>query len=456
MRALRRIDGHLKWAPHPAEELEERDALNNAFWQAKEAKKNAPDREERLAARIAARKERFYNQPHEITTNEIWRRQIGKSIGRDQWIDQQTRKRVLQEQSELITNRLERCGITARTGRDITLVGLISGKAERSTDYRNCNFIPVQQSRNVHQMHRDVQYYCDNAKKGSLRMLVISGGWVAIEDYRAEHRAHTRRMSKFNAEIRKRFGIELAYYNVEITINRDGDGRAMLNMHSHALAEVRQRLSPQAWKAFLAYSRNYFPKGYVHDSRIRDAKEVVKYVFKPCEFDDLTDEEFAELFHQIQGRPKEETGEECDQRALKFYNPLGRLKALRASLKRQRRKLVKVEEDGDWRWRTTEIKEVQRSENGTDSRMQNIVRAITNPSPLFSPEREPVLVVESWNGDFEGLIEENHLAEQRQAAQECRQYQKSRHDDRDGESNPAGTAFLTRDGPLASDFRTQH
>lgn len=366
--------------------------------------------------------------PREITSREINETLIGREVARDTYLDGRIRERQLREQSEHIIRRLERMGIQGRTVRGETcFVGLVSGEAELATDYRNCNIIPVQQSRNVHNMLKHVRYLVDTTKPGRLRMLVVSGGWCPLLSYRKHHKAHTRRMSKFAAHPKlKEYGIELQFYNVENTIKRADDGAAMMNLHSHVLFRSTRYLGKRKWAEFLDFARNFFPKGYVHDSKVQKANEVVKYVFKPAEFDLLTDEEFAELFHQVSGgRPQydPETGEvKCREGengeliavregALKFFHPLGALRAFRSKLNESNQKLLQVPTvDGRWIWRLTERKERQeRPESEATGERPNQVLAITRPMPKFTRRMEPCVIVQNYSGDFADMVAANGL-----------------------------------------------
>ncbi|MBT3334380.1 MAG: hypothetical protein HN394_22985, partial [Rhodospirillaceae bacterium] len=276
----------------------------------------------------------WLSRPGEVTGGQIDEKLIGREISRDQWIDGQTRARLLREQSEDIARRLEGQGIAMRQDREITMVGLVTGLSEKSTTFRNCNLIPQMQSRNMHDMMKHVRYVFDTTRKGQLRMLVVSGGWVPLEGYRDYHRAHCRRISKMAAlDDLKAAGVEALYYNVENTIQRGDDGRVMLNLHSHILIRSTRRLGKKKWRAMMDRLRRHFPKGYIHDSPIREPAEVVKYVFKPSEFKALNDGELAELFWQMHGRPAEETGKEHGEGPLKFFHPLGSMRRFRQSLK---------------------------------------------------------------------------------------------------------------------------
>lgn len=364
--------------------------------------------------------------PREISSKEINQSLIGREVARDSWIDGQRRARQLREQSDDFVRRLERVGIQARTERDeTTIVGLVSGKVERATDYRNCNLIPLQQSKNVHDMSKHVRYLFDHTRPGRLRMLVVSGGWCRYDEYRKHHRAHTRRMSKFAAHPKlKEFGISFEFYNVENTIHRDEV--AMLNMHSHVLFQSHRKLGRIKWCEFLEFARNFFPKGYVHDSKIEKPNEVVKYVFKPSEFALMTNNELAEFWHQVVGgRPKfdPDTGEietrinvageivDCCEGGLKFFHPYGSVKKMRCDLREGGQKLIMVPTNDDrWIWRVTEPHEPEEQPETKPARPKNnLVLAITRPMPKFTQRMEPCVIVQNYTGDFDRMVRDNGL-----------------------------------------------
>lgn len=365
--------------------------------------------------------------PREITSREINEALIGREVGRDTYLDGRIRERQLREQSEQVVERLERMGIQGRLTRgDVAYVGLVSGQAEPATDYRNCNLIPTQQTRNIRSMLRNVQYLVDTTKPGRLRMLVVSDGWTPLLEYRENHMASCRRMSKFSAHPKlKEYGIKLQFYNVEDTIHRNADGVAMLNLHHHVLFRSDKYLGKKKWKEFMKFARDYFPKGYVHDSKVEKAKEVVKYCFKPAEFDLLTDEEFAELFHQVSGgRPKfdPETGEVETRKGdngeliavcegpLKFFHPLGALREFRSTLKHSNQKLIQVPTvDGRWIWRVTERKAREERPESSGEERPNMVLSITRPMPKFTQRMEPCVIVQDYTGDFAEMIAANSL-----------------------------------------------
>ena len=352
--------------------------------------------------------------PRSISSDELATALIGHEVPREPFLDGLIRKRQLREQSEAIVDRMERCGISGRTGRDpVSIVGMVTVKVDELPDFRNCNLIPTVHSRNMRDIHRHVDFYISKVrKKNHLRMLVVSAGWVPLYEYRKHHKAHTRRMSKFAADPKmKAWGIQAVIYNMENTIHRDDDGRAMLNLHSHVLIHCSRYIGKKKWATYLEFARKSFPKEYAHDSAIQKAAECVKYCFKPSDFELLTDTEFGDLARQIMGGREvvdSKTGEIKKEGPLKFFIPLGALREQRRELKG--RKLIKVPVGDDWQWRVTEKhKPEPRPESG--DRVENIVLAVTRPLPVFTPRMEPCILVQGYSGEFSEMVRQAGLDE---------------------------------------------
>lgn len=343
-----------------------------------------------------------------VTVPELWNNTIGYEIDQEDWNKAEGESDQLKAQSRKIAERLEGQGIPSKIEGQTSTIGVCTGVIEKIISYRNTNIIPVMQSKNVHGISRHVKFYADNTDKKQLRMFTISNGWVPLSDYREEHKKFTRRISKFSAhENLTAVGVELAYYNIENTIKRE-NGVVMLNMHSHVLYKSTKRFGPKKWLDFIKWATTQFPKGYLHDSRIDNVQECVKYVFKPAEFNALSDIELAELFHQTFG--------------LKFFHPLGEIRAFRRELEDNKMKLVKLppedateadtEQEAPWEWRIIEKAKTGTREPSEDSGedAENILMAITNPSPKFSNQFEPCLVVHNFDGDIEALIEREGIS----------------------------------------------
>ena len=478
------VPGSQKWAAEEADRLAEVKAKKAAFWAKQGKSHDKRDRQAKLLKEMSSGNDDDWDgAPNEITSKEIWETLIGREVAREPWIDGKTRERKLNEQSEDIADRLERVGIQSRYDRRITtLVGLCSEQVERVVDYRNCNMIPAMQSRNVHDMFKHVSYLCDTTPANQLRMMVVSGGWCRNDEYRVNHIAHCRRMSKFAADpLLSKLGVTLEYYNVENTIHRGEDGGAMLNLHSHAILRFRRVLGKKRMKQFLALARRYFPKGYVHDSALQKPAEAVKYVFKPAEFDLLSDNEFRELFLQIHGREKfdpetgeieisEKTGKPRKEGALKFFHPLGSMRKFRQYLNdpSRRQKLMKVPTRGNnFAWRLTEKRKPKDAVKPSGAEKQvNVVVAITAPYPKFTQNYEPVLRVDNYNGDFSALLAQNGLQESfgtAKAIWRAKRLEAARQAEKEGAAGPllsmkhtTTTTVPDRGGKIGGDYPPPH
>ena len=352
--------------------------------------------------------------PRTKSNDELLTTLTGHEVPREPFLDSLIRKRQLREQSEAIVDRMERCGISGRTGRDpVSIVGMVTGRADTLPDFRNCNLIPTVHSRNMRDIHRHVDFYISKVRKKShLRMLVVSGGWVPLDEYRKHHKVHTRRMSKFAAHPKlKAWGIRPVFYNVENTIQRDDNGRAMLNLHSHVLIHCTRYIGKKKWAKYLKFAKQFFPKGYVHDSAIQKAAECVKYCFKPSEFELLMDSEFGDMARQIMGGREvvdTDTGEITTEGPLKFFIPLGALREQRRELKGQTLIRICIGDDLEWC-----VKEKHKPEPKPDTgtRTENIVLAVTRPLPVFTPRMEPCILVQGYSGNFGEMVRQAGLEE---------------------------------------------
>ena len=328
--------------------------------------------------------------PPPISEEELWAAQIGQSVPADEWAAGEERRHELLWQSRQIVAKLEAVGEVMRTGK-ISAIGLVSGLVATTDSYRNCNIIPVMQSRNVHDMLQHVAYWMDNGRPAwTRRMWVISNGFQKLDLYRRNHQAFTRRISRLAADpYLKEKGVRLVYYTIENTLHHLGrvPVRDRLNHHAHVLVDCARRLPKAEWLALIQYVRAQFPKGYVHDGAIRNAKELVKYVFKPSELLKLSGKRLAFLFREMKG--------------LRFYIPLGEMREFRGFLTRERMKLRKVRCQGEREWRLLPKFECHRS--SMEGRTHNLLVTITTPSPRLSPLFEPQAIVRDWDGDLVAL-----------------------------------------------------
>jgi hypothetical protein len=268
------------------------------------------------------------------------------------------------------------------------------------TQYKNTNFIPEVQAKNTHDMLKSVQYWLDITPSNQTRMWVFSWGWVPLHEYREAHQKFTRWISKFSKhDILKATQIDFSYYSIEGTIQKD-KGITYVNLHAHVLLRAGRHLGEQNWSELCDQVKARAPKGYFNDSPIRKAAEVVKYCFKPSEFDLLNDDQLAAFYNACKG--------------LRFYTPLSNLREFRGQLKESRLKLKHIETDkgpawrlvkGRTRGRLEDIEEDKQEQiDGSASSTVNVICGITAPSPTFSEVYEPSVIIRNFDGNLEGLL----------------------------------------------------
>lgn len=349
--------------------------------------------------------------PAELALERVWERVVGRPVSRGFFVDSLSARRRLLDQSKDVVARLEREGIASRAPEPVHLVGACTGSAELAQAFRNSNLIPIVQSRNVHGMLRDLRYVVDTTPRRQLRMWVVSNGWQPLAGYRDAHRSFTRRLSKFAARPElEELGLEVLFYNVEVTVHRDELGRPVLNQHSHLVVRSRRRVGADRWRRFCEWARGQFPKRHFHDAgAVEDPAELVKYAFKPDELAGLADAEFADLFRQ--------------SHRLKFFQPLGAFRELRRELKGSRLRLVQVPRApgaAELEWVTVpRARAPERDEPSSAVAEGSQVIGLTFPQPRFSPRAEPCLLVKGWRGDLGDLLRDPRIASLVQLARKC-------------------------------------
>lgn len=249
-------------------------------------------------------------------------------------------------------------------------------------------------------------------------MLVISNGWVPVSGYRQHHTEFRRRISRWAAhEKLSDLGIEVVYANIENTLQISEGACAdtiSLNQHSHVIVRCRRYLGREKWTAFIEWTRRQFRKGYVHDAgKIRSPNEAVKYAFKPLSLLELPQDVLAVL------------AEQCER--LRFYVPMGELRELRRELEpvaervdprtgeiipaRGRRRLIRVQLKGrNVEWRILECgSSSSRPDRESEASVAtaDVIVAVTLPHARFTRRCEPCLIVSSYSGQLDRLMQNN-------------------------------------------------
>jgi len=316
-------------------------------------------------------------------------------------------------QTERIADSLEAAGIQARDqGRDITLVGELTGECERITGFRRLHLLPEFAQRHRHRMIRRLSFFLKHCTRGrTCRYAVATSGqrvpWGA--DLKGRRAEFLNRINRWSSEARRRYGIEVIYRGDNDTFCRaEGTTADGVNLHADLVYRPMRRLTPDDWDRFLKWSRSRLGGAHWRDcGALRNAAAVVRYVLKLSwgregltaddradglvGIDELTPDELAWYYHETKGVTR--------------VKPLRSFQAFCKSLNDNRQEIRWVPGPGGKR----ELRRVQRPRleprpPATDrdgqpaAHLENIVLGRTAAYPRFSSTCEPCSIVLGFTG----------------------------------------------------------
>ena len=324
------------------------------------------------------------------------------------WAKSRDRERELREQTVALASRLGAAGIECRQESDfdaLHLVGLASGEAREVVPWRHVKLLPEVMARDARQMLRQLEGFASSIPPAQLRMWVLSWGWVPVADLGEACRSMGRAISKLAAAPWLRAaGIEVLLRRTEFTVQPGG----MIHLHCHLVVRATAVLGGASWQRLLDRAKTATPKNYLHDGRLHDVAEAVKYSFKPAELLAAGDDTLAMIFRQTF--------------KLRFLVPLGEFKEFRKSLKENNLKVCKRKSTvlGVETWQFALVRRLGAAgaeyaqESSTPPR--DIVLAVTGCAAPFQPRMEPCLVVANYSGDLDGLVMRRGLGKWRELA----------------------------------------
>jgi hypothetical protein len=319
----------------------------------------------------------------------------------------------IKQQSRQVAHKLSESDYDPylKSDRKVSLIGLLSGAVLPISTYRNINFIPEVAQRNRQPLVAEFQLFLkENPKyrRYSRYLVVSSGRHFSMEDF-------PDRLQAFNESIRRFLGkcerrdIECLFVGIEFTLNE----AKMVNLHANVITSPNRAFGPTGWATWLNTIRAHFGVSQVEDAgRLKDGKEVIKYVCKYADIAALSGQEtkfLAEVFHKRQ-----------------LIRPLGAFLRWRRSLKdagqkvrfdhrsnelvrcqvSKRRRPEAVEE-----WTEEEIRSdiedtnmhrdrpKRSSGNGPDEPIENQILCRTLPQTRVGTFAEPFAVVVNYTGD---------------------------------------------------------
>jgi hypothetical protein len=272
----------------------------------------------------------------------------------------QEQRAVLRAQSHEIARKLELAHVPAYRSEQWSLwtYGIHSGEVEVIPQFRRVAFIPFIAAAIREPFVRSLEYFL--SRYPFARFWTFSSGQrCRVEELRERLQELHRRISALNgADFMKAAGVEIVFRSSELgtvegprkngqldpeagAIGRDEQGRPLYHPHAHCVALLTKgRMARAEWSAFLekvwAYWQNHWQDGDEFGGPIRNVRELVKYVSKPSEIENLTPDETAALFHAL--------------RRLKLVQPMGILAEEIKARKAAGRTLVRQRTDDGFIW----------------------------------------------------------------------------------------------------------
>lgn len=219
----------------------------------------------------------------------------GATWGAKSWAEGQQRQGRLLGQTQRLAAALERHGIPTRLPSEILTLGEVTGQAVQADAWRAIRFLPVVAQRDRKPTLNALKLWQRSEGGKWLRYAVItSGDRVPLGgNLRGRQTEHTRAVSRWAHDAMKDWGVELVFRGTEYTVNDDG-----VHLHSNVVYRVAEKLSPERWGEFLAWTRKRVGAHWKDCGRIEDMAEVVKYAVKPAELEALADEHVVWLYHE--------------------------------------------------------------------------------------------------------------------------------------------------------------
>lgn len=322
---------------------------------------------------------------------------IGREMDLQAWLKNKKRSQRLNAETVRIADALERVGYEAYRQDQTELrrvCGVTLAEETIGRSFRHIKILPAVQVADTAAYRRELFAFMAGHDVKA-QMVVFGQGWCRPEELRQRICDLSRKISKIASKLRKVWGADLFFRNIEMTYHRDPSNGLMIHVHSHGFLD-HPFYPNEIYKKFRDFVNNISPKsingkGYANLSYIDKNKlhEVVKYPFKPQKSKDrnLTDEEWLIIAQQTE--------------RLKFFAPLGGFRTWRADLRpsgQPERKLVVVDgPDGPIVYAKPGIKTGKREPSASVS--SDVIVNLLRPSPRFSPRATPAIMISNRSAE---------------------------------------------------------
>ena len=346
-----------------------------------------------------------YSQYH-LTPRDVVARNTGIGIPASMYRERIERERFILDGDNALAEKLAFNGLDVFQGRRLTWVGDVTGRAINLSALRDVNIFESVQQRHRGKYLKALEHFGQGhrGRKHFRYLVVTSQRRLAVgEDLKGLKESMTRRLSKWQREIRTMFGIELLLNVIEFTFDKE---KRTVFVHFNLLVWPHRALgraigkqikdghevTMTEWDAFLKYTWKFLKVHWQDNGRVDDFKELIKYMLKSVDRMNLSQVEavwlYNELFHQ------------------RFIIPYNSFREHLAQLKRDRQKLVYVAEpSGGKALRVIQLPDLDTTPRDEDEdetedtgvkETENLIRGRTAPLVRVSAWAEPGTLIEGY------------------------------------------------------------
>ena len=308
-----------------------------------------------------------------------------------EWQERQVRYRRQDDDTARIAGILERHGVNPfREGAGFALVGLVTGRVKPAEQqYRRIHFLPSVAAMLRCEIATALEHYLLSSVCLARYGVFTTGPRCEVWEVKGRVVWLSRMISRWHHEICAPLGIDVLFRGVELPC----DDGLTFHVHANVIYFPTRYLQSRKWGRFKKQTAAFFGAHWEDLGKLRDVREVVKYVMKGDDIARLADQDerlVVELYRQLKG--------------LHLVQCLGGFRAWRRARKEAGEKVVAILEfDGR---KTVIVKRAERrpreeaAEPAVDRLpVSNRVLSFGLPRAAFGPVKEPVALVSNFDPD---------------------------------------------------------
>ena len=333
----------------------------------------------------------------------------------DLWEKQGEQQRHLEEQSKQVAQKLyegykhhglgwsRNVSVNPYRSTDLYILGLFSKGVKKLDNYRNISFIPVKARQQRNTLSKELHLFVDN--NPFTRAWLFTDKRTTINHLRSVIKKMHRKLSKLNGKKwMKEYGARFVFRTTELgEIFPIGESDISVHPHMHALMILDKKLTKDQFITLNKLIQNFWG-AYSRDSgKIRNTRELVKYVVKPNDLDGLNSQQIVKLYEAQNGLHLVQCLQDLrlDRKSIRENNQKviirkGRPKIVpnwNGSITKQKRQPDRFVEYVEM------LEDRRKADSLADSGSATPqVVAWCTPSPLFTHISEPVFMVHGLDG----------------------------------------------------------